>query len=80
MMSISRLLTDMARQKTREEKIKSAYRLQNFSLKVAEKKIEKDRNEFGYLSSHYVVKDLTKTLAYSLVILTLLLVARQYLG
>ncbi len=70
----------MPRQKTREEKIKSAYRLQNFSLKVAEKQIEKDRNEFGYLSSHYVVKDLTKTLLYSLVVLTLLLLARQYLG
>lgn len=70
----------MSRQKTREEKIKSAYRLQNFSLKVAEKQIEKDRNEFGYLSSHYVVKDLTKTLIFSLVILTLLMVARQYLG
>ena len=49
----------MSRQKTREEKIKSSYRLQNFSLKVAEKEAEKDRNEFGYLSSHYVVKDLT---------------------
>ena len=70
----------MSRQKTREEKIKSAYRLQNFSLKVVEKQAEKDRNEFGYLSSHYVVKDLTKTLVYSLVILTLLLVAKQYLG
>ena len=70
----------MSRQKTREEKIKSAYRLKDFSLKVAEKQIERDRNEFGYLSSHYVVKDLTKTLIYSLVILTLLLVARQYLG
>ena len=70
----------MARQKTREEKVKSAYRLQNFSLKIKEKQIEKDRNEFGYLSSHYVVKDLTKTLLYSVVILALLLVARQYLG
>ena len=70
----------MSRQKTREEKIRSSYRLQNFSLKVAEKQVEKDRNEFGYLSSHYVVKDLTKTLVYSLVILTLLLVAKQYLG
>lgn len=70
----------MARQKTREEKVKSAYRLQNFSLKIKEKQIEKDRNEFGYLSSHYVVKDLTKTLLYSAVILALLLVTRQYLG
>ena len=62
----------MSRQKTREEKVKSAYRLQNFSLKIKEKQIEKDRNEFGYLSSHYVVKDLTKTLLYSLIILVLL--------
>ena len=70
----------MSRQKTREEKIKSAYRLQNFSLKVAEKQVEKDRNEFGYLSSHYVVKDLTKTLFFSLIILGLLLGARFYLN
>ena len=70
----------MARQKTREEKVKSAYRLQNFSLKIKEKQIEKDRNEFGYLSSHYVVKDLTKTLLYSLIILVLLIVAKQYLN
>ncbi|MBP9702644.1 hypothetical protein KBD69_03065 [Candidatus Woesebacteria bacterium] len=70
----------MSRQKTREEKVKSAYRLQNFSLKIKEKQIEKDRNEFGYLSSHYVVKDLTKTLLYSLIILVLLIVAKQYLN
>lgn len=70
----------MSRQKTREEKIKSAYRLQNFSLKVAEKQIEKDRNEFGYLASHYVFKDLTKTLLYSFIVLSLLLAARQYLN
>ena len=74
------MLNNMTRQKTREEKIKSAYRLQNFSLKIKEKQIEKDRNEFGYLSSHYVVKDLTKTLLYSLIILVLLIVAKQYLN
>ena len=70
----------MSKQKTREEKIKSAYRLQNFSLKLAEKQVEKDRNEFGYLSSHYVLKDLTKTLLYSVVILVLLVVAKRYIG
>lgn len=74
------MLNNMSRQKTREEKVKSAYRLQNFSLKIKEKQIEKDRNEFGYLSSHYVVKDLTKTLLYSLIILVLLIVAKQYLN
>ena len=70
----------MARQKTREEKIKSSYRLQNFKLHAAEKQQEKDSNEFGYLSSHYVVKDLTKTLVFSLVIIGLLLFAKSYLG
>lgn len=70
----------MSRQKTREEKIKSSYRLQNFRLQVSQKQEEKDTNEFGYLSSHYVVKDLTKTLVYSLIILILLVVAKRYLG
>ncbi len=70
----------MSRQKTREEKIKSAYRLQNFSLKVAEKQVEKDRNEFGYLSSHYVVRDLANTVIYSGIILVLLFAAKRYLG
>jgi len=70
----------MSRQRTREEKIKSSYRLQNFKLHAVEKQQEKDSNEFGYLASHYVVKDLTKTLFFSLVILGLLLAARSYLG
>lgn len=70
----------MAKHKTKEEKIKSAYRLQNFRLKVGEKQEERDSNDFGYLSSHYVVGDLTRTLIYSVVIVVLLLVAKKYFG
>lgn len=70
----------MARQKTREEKIKSSYRLQNFKLHAAEKQQEKDSNEFGYLSSHYVIGDLVKTFFFSVVILILLFVARSYIN
>ena len=70
----------MAKHKTKEEKIKSAYRLQNFRLKFGEKQEERDSNDFGYLSSHYVVGDLTRTLIYSVVIVVLLLVAKKYFG
>ncbi|GAB4026941.1 MAG: hypothetical protein Fur0011_3800 [Candidatus Microgenomates bacterium] len=70
----------MARQKTKEQKIKSAYRLKNFKLQLKEKQEEKDRNEFGYLSSHYIVQDLTKTAIYSIIIVGLLLIAKRYLG
>jgi hypothetical protein len=70
----------MSRSKTREEKIRSTYRLQNFRLQAAERQVARDTNEFGYLSSHYVVADLTKTLLYSLIILGLLLAAKSYLS
>lgn len=70
----------MARKKTREEKIKSGYRLHNFSLKLVEHQIRKDVQEFGYLSSEYVGKDLTKTLFYTIVILGLLVLAKTYLS
>lgn len=70
----------MSRYKTKEEKIKSAYRLQNFRLQVAERVAVKDANEFGYLASNYIVKDLTKTGIFTLLILGLLLLAKRYLG
>ncbi len=66
--------------KTREEKVKSAYRLQNFKLKVEERMVAKDTSEFGYLSSEYVVKDLTKTAIFTLLIVALLIMAKRYLG
>lgn len=68
----------MARKKTRAEKIESGYRLQNFKIASSERTAIKDASEFSYLSSEYVVKDLMKTLLYTLVILTLLLFARNY--
>lgn len=66
--------------KTKEEKIKSQYRLANFSLQVKETEVRKDRQEFGYLSSEYVVRDLSKTLLYTAVIIFLLFLAQRYLG
>ncbi len=70
----------MARKKTKAEKIESGYRLKNFRLAMAERTAAKDAGEFGYLSSEYVVKDLTKTLAYTTVILGLLVLAKMRLG
>lgn len=64
--------------KTREQKVKSAYRLQNFRLQVEERVAVKDANEFGYLASEYVVKDLTKTGIFTMLILGLLLLAKRY--
>jgi hypothetical protein len=70
----------MARKKTRAEKIESGYRLKNFKLAASERTAVKDANEFGYLSSEYVVKDLSKTLLYTAIILGLLVWAQQYFG
>lgn len=66
--------------KTREEKERAAYRLQGFKLQASERAVEKDQEEFGYLSSKYVVKDLTKTVIFSVIIVALLLAAKKMLG
>lgn len=70
----------MPRNKTREEKIQSGYRLQNFKLATSERTAVKDANEFGYLSSEYVIKDLMKTLLFTAVIVGLLVLAKRTLG
>lgn len=70
----------MARKKTREEKIQSGYRLQNFKLVAADRTVVKDANEFGYLSSEYVVKDLSKTFLFTAIIVALLVLAKIKLG
>lgn len=70
----------MARKKTKAEKIESGYRLQNFKLSVAERTESKDATEFGYLSSKYVVKDLTRTVVFTAVIVILLVLAKIKLG
>ncbi len=66
--------------KTREEKAKSAYRLEGFRIKASERAEEKDKEEFGYLSSEYVVRDLTKTVVFSVIIVGLLAAAKIFLG
>jgi hypothetical protein len=70
----------MKTRKTREEKIQSGYRLQNFKLAAADRTAAKDVSEFGYLSSEYVVKDLMKTLLFTAVIVGLLVLAKIKLG
>lgn len=65
--------------KTREEKIKSQYRLQNFRLAAAERTEVKDANEFAYLSSEYVVKDLSRTFLFTLIVVGILVAAKFYL-
>lgn len=70
----------MARRKTREEKIQSGYRLKNFKLAASERTAVKDANEFSYLASEYVVKDLTKTFLYTAIIVALLVLAKARLG
>lgn len=68
------------KKKTREEKVKSSYRLHNFTLEIQDVQARKDVQEFGYLSKEFVRKDLTKTITYSFVIIGLLLAAKRYLG
>lgn len=71
----------MSRQhKTREEKVRTAYRLKNFKLDTAQVAERKDREEFGYLATEYVKQDLLKTLVYTLIIVGLLLFAKLKLG
>lgn len=70
----------MTKKKTKEEKIKSTYRLKNFKVQVAEVQARKDVEEFSYLSKDYVRKDLSKTAFFSLIVIILLLVAKKYLG
>lgn len=66
------------KRKTKEEKVKAAYRLQNFELKVEESKRRREQQDFGYLSKKYVKQDLVKTLVYTLIIVGLLIVAQRY--
>lgn len=64
------------KRKTREEKIRSAYRLDNFQLKAEETRERRDVDEFGYLSIGYIKRDLAKTLLLSVVIVGLLILAK----
>lgn len=70
----------MARKKTRAEKVESGYRLKNFQIAASERTMAKDASEFHYLSSEYVMKDLTKTLVYTAIIVALLMYAKFRLG
>lgn len=70
----------MTRRKTRAEKIESGYRLKNFKLAASDRTAVKDASEFGYLSSEYVVKDLTRTAIFTGIIVILLVIAKKYLG
>ncbi|MEI8232673.1 MAG: hypothetical protein WCG44_02920 [bacterium] len=70
----------MTRNKTRAEKIQSGYRLQNFKITANERTAAKDASEFGYLSSKYVVKDLSKTFLFTAIIVALLVYAKMRLG
>jgi len=70
----------MARKKTRAEKIASGYRLQNFRIAESERTMKKDADEFSYLSSKYVLLDLSKTILFTLIILLLLAFAKMKLG
>lgn len=66
--------------KTREEKIQSGYRLKGFKLAAAERSLAKDVSEFSYLSSKYVIRDLSKTFVFTIVIIGLLIWAKMRLG
>ncbi len=70
----------MTKHKTRAEKIESGYRLKNFRIEASERTAVKDANEFSYLSSEYVVKDLVKTLLFTSIIVGLLVFAKMKLG
>lgn len=64
------------KRKTREEKVKTGYRLENFKLREEETRDRRDVGEFAYLSKQYVVKDLAKTIFFSCIILGLIMFAK----
>ena len=68
----------MTRKKTRDEKVKSSYRLQNFKLEVAERAAQRDVDEFGYLAKRYVAKDLSRTLLFSVIVVGLIVGAKVW--
>ncbi len=71
----------MAKQrKTKEEKAKSQYRLQSFNLVATERMESKDASEFAYLSNAYVVQDLVRTGIFTLIVITILVLAKRLLG
>ncbi len=70
----------MARKKTKEEKVRSSYRLQNFKLQVAERAEQRDIDEFGYLAKKYVTKDLLRTFVFSLIVVFLIVAAKIWFG
>ncbi len=70
----------MPRNKTREEKIKSAYRLKDFKIVEEARHEQKDASEFAYLDSSFVKKDLTRTIVVSAVMIALIVAAKRFLG
>ncbi|MEI6690834.1 MAG: hypothetical protein WCL07_03750 [bacterium] len=70
----------MAKVKTREEKIKSSYRLANFKITEGAKREEKDIAEFAYLDASFVKKDLFKTIVVSIIMVGIIVAAKKYLG
>ena len=68
----------MTRKKTRDEKVRSSYRLQNFKLQVAERAAQRDVDEFGYLAKKYVAKDLSRTLLFSVIVVGLIVGAKVW--
>jgi len=70
--------SDMKTRKTRQEKIAHSYKLGTFVLQADAISMRRDVQEFGYLDSTYVIQDLLRTLLYTVIIVTLLVVARIY--
>lgn len=57
------------KRKTRSEKVASTYRLRSVLIKTTERRKKRDIEEFAYLSSSYVKKDLLKTVGFSVLII-----------
>lgn len=70
----------MARNKTREEKIKTAYKLHDFRIAEENRQEVKDANTFAYLDARFVRGDLLKTVVVSTLMVVIILLAQRYLG
>lgn len=59
------------KRKTRDQKIKASYRLQDFSINVEDTRKKKEIQGFGYLGVEFVKRDLLKTVIFSIMIVGL---------
>ena len=60
------------KRKTKAEKVKTSYRIDDFVVREEEMVTRMDDDNFGYLSKEYIGKDISKTVLFSVVIVLII--------